>query len=204
MDDNVLKKSIKHLSKNLKIKDLIDKYPYPEITVNCNYFDALSKIIIYQQLNGKVSNIIYTRFQSLFKNKVLNPHQYLKLKNSELRNIGLSTQKIKYIRNLSDFFINKGSAIQFNTASIKEISKELIIIKGIGQWTIDIFMMSALFKTDILPLDDLGIKKGFKKLYNLSELPSEAFMKKTSLEWRPYRTIVSYYLWMLSDDNSVT
>ena len=203
MDKNILNKSIKHLAKDQKIKTLINKYPIPEFYPNDNYFDALSKSIIYQQLSGKVAKIIYTRFLSLFKKKIPTPKQYINIKNSDLKDIGLSRQKINYINNLSVFFIEKDNTLQFETESNQEISKELIIIKGIGQWTIDMFMMFTLCKTDILPVGDLGIKKAFKKLYNLKELPSEIFMKKKALQWEPYRTIACCYLWMLTDDGDV-
>ena len=203
MDNNILNKSIKHLEKDQKIKTLINKYPIPEFYPNDNYFDALSKSIIYQQLSGKVAKIIYTRFLSLFKKKIPTPKQYINIKNSDLKGIGLSRQKINYINNLSVFFIEKDNTLQFKTESNQEISKQLIEIKGIGQWTIDMFMMFTLCKSDILPVGDLGIKKAFKQLYNLKELPSEIFMKKKALQWQPYRTIASCYLWMLADDDNV-
>ena len=202
MNKNILNKSIEHLVKDQKIKTLINKYPIPEFYPNDNYFDALSKSIIYQQLSGKVAKIIYTRFLSLFKKKPT-PNQYLNIKNSDLKNIGLSTQKINYIKNLSIFFIEKDNKLQFKTESNQEISKQLIAIKGIGQWTIDMFMMFTLCKTDVLPVGDLGIRKAFKKIYNLKELPSEIFMKKKALQWQPYRTIACCYLWMFIDDSNV-
>ena len=202
MNEKTLNESIKWLSKNSEIKKIINKYPVPEFSPDDNYFEALSKTIIHQQLNGKVAKLIHARYLNLFKNKIPNPTEYLKIKKTDLRDTGLSFQKINYIHNLSIFFVERGNKIEFNSVSNEEIYKELITIKGIGKWTIDIFMIFTLCKMDILPLSDLGIKKGFKKLYNLNELPSENFMKKKSLKWSPYRTIVSYYLWKLSDDNS--
>ena len=203
MDQNLLNQSIKHLVKDQKLKNLINKYPIPKFSPNENYFDALSKSIIYQQLSGKVAKIIYTRFLSLFKDKIPNPNQYLDITKSDLKGIGLSKQKIDYINHLSNFFIEKGNKIQFKTDSDQEIYRQLIAIKGIGQWTIDMFMMFTLCKTDILPIGDLGIKKAFKDLYNLKELPSESFMKEISLPWQPYRTIACCYLWMIVDDGDV-
>ena len=203
MNENLLNQSIKHLSKDQKIKTLIDKYPIPNFSPNDNYFDALSKSIIYQQLSGKVAKIIYNRFLSLFKNKNPKPNQYLNMKTSDLKSIGLSKQKISYINNVSNFFINKDSQILFKTNADKEIREQLIVIKGIGQWTVDMFMMFTLCKTDILPVGDLGIKKAFKELYNLKELPSEEFMKEKAIPWKPYRTIACCYLWMIVDDGDV-
>jgi len=203
LDKKLLNQSIKHLVRDQKLKNLINKYPIPKFSPNENYFDALSKSIIYQQLSGKVAKIIYTRFLSLFQNKIPTPNQYLNTAITDLKGIGLSKQKINYINNLSQFFIEQDNQLKFKTDSEQEISKQLIAIKGIGQWTIDMFMMFTLCKTDILPIGDLGIKKAFKELYNLKELPSEKFMKEMSVSWQPYRTIACCYLWMIVDDGDV-
>jgi len=198
----MLNLALHHLLKDNKLKDLINKYPIPKFTSNDNYFDALSKSIIYQQLSGKVAKIIYTKFLALFKKQKPVPEQYLKINHSDLRKIGLSKQKINYINNLSIFFINNNIS-QFKNLSEQEITNRLISIKGIGQWTIDMFMIFTLCKTDILPIGDLGIKKAFKHLYNLEELPSEQFMKEKSNKWRPYRTIACCYLWMIIDNGDI-
>ena len=203
MDKHILDKSIIYLSKDPKIKKIIDNYPIPKFHCNNNYFDALSKSIIYQQLSVKVAKIIYNRFLSLFKNEVPNPSEYENLEISRLKSIGLSKQKILYINNLSFFFSNNKNEIHFENDSELNISEKLILIKGIGQWTIDMFMMFTLFKTNILPVGDLGIKKAFKKLYNLNEYPSVSFMKEKSRKWEPYRTIACCYLWMIIDDGDI-
>ncbi len=203
MDKNILEKSINFLSKDVKLKSLIDKYPKPKFSPNKNYFDALSKSIIYQQLSGKVAKIIYNRFLSLFVNEIPDPAQYQKLENINLKNIGLSKQKISYISNVSLFFLSDENKIQFETDSESDITHKLISIKGIGQWTIDMFMMFTLCKTDVLPVGDLGIKKAFMELYHLKEYPSISFMKKKAENWKPYRTIACCYLWMIIDDGDV-
>ncbi|OUW61089.1 MAG: hypothetical protein CBD58_03590, partial [bacterium TMED198] len=147
MEKNILKQSIDFLAKDKKLKTLIEKYPYPKFMPDDNYFNALSKSIIYQQLSGKVAKIIYTRFLTLFKKEIPTPGQYLAFENHQLKSIGLSKQKIDYINNLSNFFIKDSNNINFKTESEKEIGRELIKIKGIGQWTVDMFMMFTLCKT---------------------------------------------------------
>ena len=203
MDKNILEESINFLSKDVKLKSLIEKYPKPKFSPNKNYFDALSKSIIYQQLSGKVAKIIYNRFLSLFVNEIPDPAQYQKLENINLKNIGLSKQKISYISNVSLFFLSDENKIQFETDSESDITQKLILIKGIGQWTIDMFMMFTLCKTDVLPVGDLGIKKAFMELYHLKEYPSISLMKKKAQNWQPYRTIACCYLWMIVDDGDV-
>ena len=203
MKKNTVQKAINHLSKIKEFEILIKNNPTPQFEENKNYFDALSKTIIYQQLSGKVAKIIYLRFINLFKNKQPNADEYLKINNDLLREIGLSKQKISYISNLSYFFIENDNLTNFNSLPDEEIAKKLLSIKGIGQWTVDMFMMFTMFKTDILPLGDLGIKKAFKEIFNLNELPSNEFMISKSSDWKPFRTIASCYLWTLVDDGDV-
>ena len=203
MDPDTLNQSIAHLSKDSKFKPLIDKYDRPNFENNDNYFNALSKSIIYQQLSGKVAKVIYNRFLDLFKNRIPDLEIIISLKDSELRKIGLSKQKTEYIKGLSKYFYKEGKLIDFPSLTNEEISKELIKIKGIGQWTVDMFLMFTMFRTDVLPVADLGIKKGFKELFNLKELPSEKVMINKSKKWQPYRTIACCYLWKLVDDADV-
>ena len=203
MDEIILNESIQHLVKDQKIKALIKQFPKPHFSPDDNYFNALSKSIIYQQLSGKVAKIIYTRFLILFKNNNPTPNEYLDIAIVDLQDIGLSKQKINYIGNLSKFFMENDEKINFKKDPDEKIIKQLIAIKGIGQWTIDMFMMFTLCKPNVFPIGDLGIKKAFKKLYKLNQLPSERFMNKASLPWHPYRTVACCYLWMLVDDGNV-
>lgn len=203
MNKTTIEKAINHLSKIKEFQILIDKNPIPMFKKNDNYFDALSKSIIYQQLSGKVAKIIYHRFISLFKQNSPNAKECLKLSIKDLKGIGLSRQKISYINNLSEFFIENNNLIDFNKLTDEEIAKKLLSIKGIGPWTVDMFMMFTMLKVDILPLGDLGIKKAIQKLYKLQNLPSDKLMIEKSLKWKPYRTIASCYLWTLVDDGDV-
>ena len=86
--------------------------------------------------------------------------------------------------------------------SNEEISKELIQIKGIGQWTVDMFLMFTLNRPDVITYSDLGIKKGKKILFNLNKLPTKNEMKDFSIKWIPYRTLACWYLWKIADDES--
>ncbi len=203
MNKDVLNKAIIHLSRDKKLKKLIDKYPKPKFEINNNHFDALTKSIIYQQLSGKVAKIIYVRYVNLFNKKVPIAKDCLKINEEKLRSIGLSKQKITYIYNVSEFFINNQNQFDFHNMAEQDIRKNLISIKGIGPWTIDMFMMFTIFKLDVLPVGDLGIKKAFKELFNLDKLPSDKFMTVSSEKWRPYRTIACCYLWMIVDDGDV-
>ena len=202
MKSKILNEGIKHLSKDKKLSSLINEFEKPVFYKSTNYYDDLCKSIIYQQLSGKVAKIIYHRFLNLFPNKVPNFKKTLDLKFEELKKIGLSKQKITYIDNLAKYFYNKKN-IDFVKYSDESLRKELIKIKGIGPWTIDMFLMFTMHRTDILPVGDLGIKKAFQILYKLKELPSKELMIEMSAKWKPYRTIACCYLWYLVDDGDV-
>ena len=202
MKSKILNEGIKHLSKDKKLNSLINEFEKPVFYKSTNYYDDLCKSIIYQQLSGKVAKIIYHRFLNLFPNKVPNFKKTLDLKFEELKKIGLSKQKITYIDNLAKYFYNKKNT-DFVKYSDESLRKELIKIKGIGPWTIDMFLMFTMHRTDILPFGDLGIKKAFQILYKLKELPSKELMIEISAKWKPYRTIACCYLWYLVDDGDV-
>ena len=157
--------------------------------------------IVFQQLSGKAANVIYQRLIGLLPNNKIIPREVLILSNDNMRQAGLSAQKINYIKNLADYFDNN----LFNSNKVKKmsneaISMELIQIKGIGQWTVDMFLMFTLNRLDVIPYSDLGIQKGMKNLFNLNKLPTKAEMKFFSKQWRPYRTVACWYLWKIADD----
>tara|TARA_B100002051_G_C16599422_1_gene567163 strand:+ start:67 stop:684 length:618 start_codon:yes stop_codon:yes gene_type:complete len=199
MNQKKLNQAIDFLSKDKLLKDLIDKYNKPIFIKNENYFNALVKSIIYQQISGKAAKSIYDRFQNLLQDKGYNPESVLALQDSQLREAGLSKQKVSYIKNIAEYFHTKTKNIDFALLSDREVRDELIQIKGIGQWTIDMFLMFTLSRTDIMPVSDLGIKKGFQKLFNLKDLPSTEVMLKKSEKWSPHRTVACMYLWKIVD-----
>ena len=202
MQNKIIKDAIFHLSNDKKIKKLIQEYQKPQFSKPLDSFNSLAKSIIFQQLSGKSASSIHNRFLSLFTNQVPNPESTLLLNIEDLRKVGLSNQKTNYILELAAYFISKKNNIKFEQLSDDDISKELISIKGIGQWTIDMFLMFTLFRTDILPVADLGVQKGFKKIFNLTDKPDKVFMTEMSQSWRPYRTIACCYLWRCVDDQN--
>ena len=199
MNKDVINKAILYLCDDPKINSLILKYEKPKFTIPDRPFRALTKSIIYQQLSGSSARAIHSRFLNLF-DKSPNPIHVNIIKIDTLKKIGLSHQKINYLKELSRYFLDKKDRLDFNLLTNHEVYSELINIKGIGQWTIDMFLIFTLHRTDIFPINDLGIKKGLKILYNLDNLPSEKFMLKKSKEWDPYQSIASLYIWKILDD----
>ena len=185
------------------MKPLIEKYGEPNFANATDSFSSLAKIIIYQQLSGKAAKAIYNRWLCLFDNKIPSCEDVNKIEILKFKNIGLSNQKAIYIKSLAEYFLKYGNNITFKNLTDNQVYDELIKIKGIGRWTIDMFLMFTLFRLDIFPLADLGIQKGIKKLFNLQSLPSEEYMLDKAKDWQPYRSIASWYLWRTTDDEEV-
>lgn len=190
------------LNRDEKMRVLINKFGWPDFDPKQDYFQSLLRSIVFQQLSGKAANTIYERFINLIpKTVTLSPKEVLKLDKDEMRKTGLSFQKINYLRNLAYFFENNSfQKKDVERMTDEEISNALTQIKGIGQWTVDMFLMFTLNRADILPYTDLGIQKGFKKIFNMNNLPSKKEMETHSKIWRPYRTIACWYLWRTVDD----
>ena len=190
------------LNRDEKMRVLIRKFGWPNFDSKQDYFQSLLRSIVFQQLSGKAANTIYERFINLIpKTVTLSPKEVLKLDKDERRKTGLSFQKINYLRNLAYFFENNSfHKKDVERMTDKEISNVLTQIKGVGQWTVDMFLMFTLNREDILPYTDLGIQKGFKKIFNMNNLPSQKEMATHSKIWRPYRTIACWYLWRTVDD----
>ena len=190
------------LKRDKKMQVLIKKFGRPDFNQGQDYFQSLLRSIVFQQLSGKAAQTIYERLVSLIpKTSNLCPNEVLKLDKDEMRKAGLSSQKINYVRNLADYF-DKNSLKKKDVEEMtdEEISKELTKIKGIGRWTVDMFLMFTLNRSDILPYKDLGIQKGIMKILNMKNLPSKKEMENCSRKWRPYRTIACWYLWRMADE----
>jgi DNA-3-methyladenine glycosylase II len=164
-------------------------------------FQSLTRAIVYQQLSGKAASTILNRFLAQFpKGKFPTPKHVLKLKDVQFRSHGISGQKMGYMRDLAKRFLD-GTIVpkKFPKMTDEEIREHLLVVKGIGRWTADMFMMFTLYRPDVLPTGDLGIQKGFQKTFGLKKLPSPEKMEKLAKQWAPYRTVASYYLWRVAD-----
>jgi DNA-3-methyladenine glycosylase II len=166
-------------------------------------FQSLAEAIVYQQLSGKAAATILKRFVALFpKKKFPTPDDVLKIKKEKLRSAGLSGQKTAYLKDLALKFTD-GTIVpkKFPTMTDEEIIEHVTAVKGIGEWTAHMFMMFTLTRPDILPTGDLGIQKGFQKLFNLRTKPSPEKMQKLAASWEGHRTVACMYLWRLVDEN---
>jgi DNA-3-methyladenine glycosylase II len=167
-----------------------------EIVVNIddNYFLSLANIIVAQQLSSKVASVIFKRLEALFEHNIT-AQKILDVKDEEFRAIGLSYQKIKYLRSLSECHSQKIIDLSdLNHLSNQEIIDMLVKIKGIGVWSAQMFLMFSLGREDVFSVLDLGLRNAVKKVYNNQDLSHEE-IEKMSENWIPYRSVVSHFLW---------
>ncbi len=155
--------------------------------------------IINQQLSSKAGASIYKRFLIYFNNKPL-PEKIVVAPDIDLRNIGLSNAKVRYIKDFSEKILN--GEIHFRGLGRKsdsEIIEEFTKVKGIGEWTVQMFLIFNLCRLNVLPVKDQGIKRGAMIAYNLKKLPDEKKMLKIADKnnWHPYSSIACWYLWMV-------
>ena len=185
-----------------KLGSLILEFGIPDFNPTDNYFKSLARSIIYQQLSGKAANTIYKRFLNIYSGKSFPTSQLVaKTDIVQLRQAGLSNRKAGYIIGLAEVLMRDNYLPKnLSKLSNEQISEKLITVKGIGQWTADMFLMFSLNRPDVLPLTDLGIQKGMMDFFNLKAIPSEKQMLKLSKKWKPYRSIASWYMWKIVDD----
>ncbi len=194
----------KHLRKDVRMRALMKRHTLETTERPREAFHALTRAIVYQQLSGKAAGTIFKRFTELFPGKKFpSPEQVLKLKDTRFRSAGISTQKMGYIRDLAKRF-QDGTIVpkKFPKMTDEEIREHLLVVKGIGRWTADMFLMFTLHRPDVLPTGDLGIQKGFQKVFALRTLPDSIKMEKLAKDWAPHRTVACLYLWRAADEGN--
>ncbi len=192
--------ALQHLSEvDARFAALAAEHGTPEWQPHTNYLQALSRAIIYQQLSGKAAGTIYNRFLQLYGSEFPTENQLLETEHATLRSVGLSNNKALYLKNLNTAFINGDvEPDQLPMLSDAEISKKLTAIKGIGQWSVDMFLMSTLGRPNILAVGDLGIRKGMQRFYQLGDLPTPTVMRQYATPWQPWRSLGCWYMWRVA------
>lgn len=192
-----MRKAILHLKKADPILGaIIDRVGPFKIQYREPIFQTLVRSIVYQQLHGKAALTIFNRLMEAAKADPLTPEAILRMRPAKMRALGLSPQKLAYIRELAR--MTRDGDVDFKMCANLEdpdVVEHLTRVKGIGVWTVHMFLIFALRRTDVLPIGDLGVRAAMKKAYNLSELPSPAEMERIAAAWRPYCSVASWYLW---------
>ena len=191
------------LRSDKKLAPLIRRIGPCSMRITKNPFQTLVEAIIYQQLSEASATAITKRFLKLYK-KFPTPRQVNNTTDKKLKDIGLSGTKINYIKGLSKLIIQK--KIDFKKIAKlndQQVIEELTKIKGIGNWTTQIYLMFCLQRKDVFPVGDLGIQKGIRDLFSLKELPDPKTMEKFSARWKPNRSIACWYIWKSQRINSI-
>ncbi len=196
-DPKTWAKGLHHLKKkDPRLATVITKVGPYKFKPEDGYYESLIGAIIFQQLAGSAAQAILNRFKNLYNGRIPRPKQYLQTDEQKLRSSGLSPQKISYIRDVCE-------RIEKNELDLKgltelpdeEVVRQLDAVKGIGRWTAEMFLIFVLARTDVLPVDDLGLQRAVKRIYKLRNLPSKEKFETLANNWQPYRTIATLYLW---------
>ncbi|MBE9547768.1 MAG: DNA-3-methyladenine glycosylase 2 family protein [Proteobacteria bacterium] len=176
--------------------------PLPKREVDL--FLSLSRSIVYQQLSGKAAATIFSRFAGLFPNQQPSAGLSCNYSVEKLRSVGLSRNKALAVLDLADKIETKQlpGRRRLLRMSDMEIIDTLTIVRGIGPWTAQMFLIFNLGRADVMPAGDLAIRKGFQQLMQLEEMPDEAGLLLLTEHWKPYRSAAAWYLWRVVDGDN--
>jgi DNA-3-methyladenine glycosylase II len=162
-----------------------------------DHLTALIGAIVSQQLSTKAAATIFGRFRALFPGgAITDAHEISRFDDVTLRGVGLSGQKVGYLRDLSARIIDGRLKLdELDELPDEEVIERLVAVKGFGRWTAEMFLMFRLHRPDVLPVGDLGIVNATQRLYRLRKRPDPRRLLKIGEAWRPYRSVACWYLW---------
>jgi DNA-3-methyladenine glycosylase II len=182
-----------------KLAAVIERHGEPTIVPTTDAVRSLARAIVSQQLSGKAAATIWERVLALYPGKRFpRPAAILATPDAALRGAGLSGAKAAALKDLARHVVDKKLVpARLPAATDEEVAAMLLPVRGIGPWSVDMFLMFALARLDVLPVGDLGIRKGMQRHFGLRKLPEAARMMKLAAPWRPYRTVAAWYMWRL-------
>ena len=159
-------------------------------------YGALLRAIVSQQLSTKAARTIYLRVLDVFGGTTPSPEQLLEASEADLRGAGLSGRKVEYVRDLASHVISGELELdRLGELGDEEAIEEIVAVRGLGQWTAEMFLIFHLERPDVLSGGDLGIRKAVQVEYRLKEMPAPAKVLEIGEPWRPHRSLASLYLW---------
>jgi DNA-3-methyladenine glycosylase II len=204
IDDNVAAAAVEHLTKHDPVlAPVIAERGICTIRPHTDYYQELVDSIISQQLSVKAAAAIEGRFREMFDGHFPSPKEILTKTPDELRAIGFSYAKAKYVQDLAQKILNDEVHFdRLDAMTNEEVVAELTVVKGIGEWTAHMFLMFCMGRSDVLPVGDLGIKNGMRALYGFDAAPTTEEMQKIAEKhnWHPYESIASWYVWASLDN----
>jgi len=197
--------AVEHLSRrDKKLGRWIEKIGVLEIEAWDKKFDtvdSLARSILYQQLSGKAAATIVGRVEKAIGSKKINAKSLAKVQDEQLRACGVSGNKTLALRDLAAR-AERGeipAATQFSSLTNDQIIEKLVAVRGIGRWTVEMMLMFRLGRPDVLPVDDLGVRKGAQRLDKLEVMPTPKELVLRGEKWGPYRTLAAMYCWRIAD-----
>lgn len=179
---------------------VMDSHGVVRFRAEGDLFESLVESILSQQLGGPAANSIIRRVRALYPEGALEARAMLKTPARRLRAAGVSPQKIGYLRDLSRR-VSRGEIDleALRTKEDEEVIRVLDEVKGVGRWTVQMLLIFTLGRTDVLPVDDLGIRKGIQRVYSLPSLPGSEEIERIAEGWHPFCSVASLYLWRHKD-----
>lgn len=182
------------------LRPILDAQGLIEFRPEGDPFEALVESILSQQLAWSAAAAIIGRVRALFPRGELRAQRMHRIEGRRLRSAGVSPQKLSYLKDLSARVVGgRLDLAKLGGMSDDQIIEVLDEVKGIGRWTVQMFLIFTLGRPDVLPVDDYGIRTSMKRVYGLDELPGRREMELIAERWRPYSTVASLYLWRSKD-----
>ena len=183
------------------LREIIERVGPYRIQHTVPDFETVARSIVFQQLSGSSARAIFGRLkEALGSDARMAPESILSLPLADARDAGLSQQKANYLRDLAKK--TQTGVIDFARLprfSDEQVIEHLTVVKGVGVWTAQMFLMFALRRPDVLATGDLGVRSAIRKAYRLRSLPAPVRVEKLGTKWRPYRSVACWYLWRSLD-----
>tara|TARA_Y100000746_G_scaffold217806_1_gene213874 strand:- start:828 stop:1457 length:630 start_codon:yes stop_codon:yes gene_type:complete len=180
---------------------VIKKYPEPILTSKGDLFSTLIRSIVGQQISVLAADAIWGRFIALVGE--VSPEPILKPTPEMLKNCGLTSRKVEYIRGISETWTREYAGLDWEILSDDEVKRKLIALRGVGPWTAEMILMFSLLRPDIFPIDDIGAIRAIENIYNGGEVMTKDELLDQANNWAPWRTVATWFLWRTIDDEPV-
>jgi DNA-3-methyladenine glycosylase II len=196
---------LRHLARDQRFEALIQRAGRPKMNIQRQRspYEALIRAIAHQQLHGRAAEAILKRFDALFPGETFpDPHAVMATADVALRACGFSATKIAAIRDICAKTLDGTvpSRRQCHRLADDELIERLTTIRGVGRWTVEMLLIFTLGRPDILPVDDFGVREGYRVLYGLEEQPRPKVLAELGLAWAPFRSLATWYLYRAAEE----
>jgi DNA-3-methyladenine glycosylase II len=197
-----------HLSRDPVMRRLIRRHgPCALAPLRWSPYEALTRAIAHQQLNGRAAETILARFVALFENgRFPSPADVSAARVARLRRAGFSRGKVRAIKDIARHALAGAVPTRRVAARLDDeaIIEQLTRIHGVGRWTVEMLLIFTLGRPDVLPVDDFGVREGYRLAYGLRERPTPKALRAIGERWKPYRSVAAWYLWRAASERRKT